>query len=811
MPTKNVDAVFGLKDMFSPKMQKIIKSMEKGGRQLRDMSWKIRKAGKEIKAAGDTMTKALTLPIVAAGAFSVNAYKEVKAGTDNIIKATGATGNQLEEFKNIMTDVAGGVANSFDNIGSTLGEVNTRFGYTGDALKNATSDFEKFAKVTGLEGSESVRLVSRAMGDAGIAADQYSKVLDQLTVAGQASGIAVDQLAENLTKYGAPMRALGLDTEESIALFSSWEKAGVNTEIAFSGMKKAISNWGKEGKNAGEEFKKTLDAIASAPDIANATSLAIEAFGAKAGPDLADAIKNGRFEYSEMLNLIQNSSGSVESAYNDMLGPVEKMQMVMNKIKGPASELGSAIIDTLMPTFDKLAAALTKVTEWFGNLSDGQKTAVVRVAMVVAAIGPLLSIIGRLTIGFGKNLSMYASWLRAFKGAKTEAFGIAGVFGKLGAVMQGNFSGALAGLKGGATKIISLFTAVPLPVLAVVAVIGVLVAAFKHLWDTNEKFRTAILAIWNKIKTTFGDFIQQMRDRIQESGLAEKFAEIAGTVKKLWNSFCNFLGPVFIAAFNLISEVLSVVLNTLIGLFDVFAGIFTGDWKKVWSGLKTIFTGVWNAMKNVFNVFITAFKQKFPGIASVASTVINGIRTLINGIKTTLNGIITFITGVFTGNWSKAWQGVKSIFAGIFTGLGGLIKTPINGVINIVNGVIDRINSIKIDVPDWVPGLGGKNFSVNVSKIPNLATGTDYWKGGIVQVSERGGEIIDLPRGSRVYPHDQSVEMARNQGQTVVEVKIGSLADTMIVREEADIEKIAQTFAAEIKKVLVNRGEVAFS
>ncbi|WP_339501350.1 phage tail tape measure protein, partial [Pseudomonas canadensis] len=155
----------------------------------------------------------------------------------------------------------------------------------------------------------------RAMGDAGIEADEYQSVLDMVAKAAQASGISVDTLADSITKYGAPMRAMGFEMKESIALFSQWEKSGVNTEIAFSGLKKAISNWGKAGKDPREEFKKTLAEIERTPDIASATSLAIEAFGAKAGPDLADAIKGGRFSYQEFLKTIEDSQGTVNQTF----------------------------------------------------------------------------------------------------------------------------------------------------------------------------------------------------------------------------------------------------------------------------------------------------------------------------------------------------------------------------------------------------------------------------------------------------------------------------------------------------------------
>ena len=297
-----------------------------------------------------------------------DAYQQYDEGADNIIKQTGATGQAAEDLQKSYKKVTKSVVGDFDQIGATLGELNTRFGFTGEQLEEATIQFTKFADITGTDAKTAVQLVSRAMGDAGIEADQYSEVLDALTVASQASGISIDNLAANLTKYGAPMRALGFDTQEAIAVFAGWEKAGVNTEIAFSGMKKAISNWAKEGKDSRKEFKKTLDEIAACPDIASATTKAIEVFGAKAGPDLADAIKEGRFEYSDFLDLLQDSKGTVTKTYEATQDGFDKVKLA---IQGGKAEIGSYVselADKYAPQIEQFAtdvvAELKKVIQW---------------------------------------------------------------------------------------------------------------------------------------------------------------------------------------------------------------------------------------------------------------------------------------------------------------------------------------------------------------------------------------------------------------------------------------------------------------
>lgn len=302
------------------------------------------------------------------GQAAIDAYKEYDEGADTVIKATGATGEAAEGLAKSYKKVSKSVVGDFNDIGSALGEINTRFGFTDEKLEEASVQFMQFADITGTDATQAVQLVSRAMGDAGIESDKYSEVLDDLAIAAQASGISVENLTENLTKYGAPMRALGFDTKESIAIFAGWEKAGVNTEIAFSGMKQAISKWSSEGKDARKEFKKTLDEIAACPDIASATTKAIEVFGKKAGPDLADAIQGGRFEYSNFLDLLEGSKGTVTKTYEATQDGFDKVKLA---IQGGRAELGdyvSQLADKYAPQIEEFANktvdAIKDVINW---------------------------------------------------------------------------------------------------------------------------------------------------------------------------------------------------------------------------------------------------------------------------------------------------------------------------------------------------------------------------------------------------------------------------------------------------------------
>ena len=345
------------------------------------------------------------------GREAVEAYKEFDTGRDNVIKTTGATGDAAKKLTDSYSNVASSVKGSFDSIGSAVGEVSTRFGFAGKELETATEDFVKFADITGTDATTAVQLVSRAMGDAGIESKNYKELLDDLATASQASGISVDKLTEMITKYGAPMRALGMDTKDSISIFSAWEKAGVNTEIAFSGMKKAISNWGKANKDPKKEFQKTLDEIEKTPDIATATSKAIEVFGAKAGPDLADAIKGGRFEYSDFLKLLKSSKGTVENTYKTTQSGADNIELALQKVRVKLAKVVDDLVTKNKP----------QIEQFLKSAVDGAKNFLTSIANLFKYIiengDTILAILKGIAVAFitFKVTSIISTVITAFK------------------------------------------------------------------------------------------------------------------------------------------------------------------------------------------------------------------------------------------------------------------------------------------------------------------------------------------------------------------------------------------------------------
>lgn len=274
------------------------------------------------------------------------------------------------------------------------------------------------------------------------------------------------------------------------------------------------------------------------------------------------------------------------------------------------------------------------------------------------------------------------------------------------------------------------------------------------------------------------------------------FAAITGPVGAVIGVILALLAVVLIVrnhmdVFKKSISTMSPVFESLKGHIQNLAGRFT----EFWSIVGPVMSKIGHAL----GIGLTA---AVGGMIAFVSSAIDTLLAFIDGIAIALHGVIDFVTGVFSGNWELAWQGVSDIFTGIVGGIVSLLKGFINSFIYAINGLIGGLNGIKI--PDWVPGVGGK--ALNIPLIPALARGTDNWRGGIVQVHERGGEILDLPQGTRIYPHDVSMQMAKS-GQSQA-INVAKLADTIVVREESDIEKIADALVRKLKASAGNMGGV---
>lgn len=654
------------------------------GQTLEDNADSLKKHGERMETVGTAMIGAST----AVTGASIAAFNEVDAGMDAVVKATGATGDAAQDLGQIVQNVATTVAGSssdWETLGTTVGEVSTRFGFTGQDLEDCSERFLQFSEITGTDAVTAVQLVSRAMGDAGIDASDYGEVLDSLAIASQTSGIEVDRLAGLLTSYGAPMRALGFDTESAIAIFSQWELAGVNTETAFSGMKKAISNWSAEGKDAKVEFGKTLDEIAKCPDIATATTKAIEVFGAKAGPDLADAIQGGRFEYQDFLKVLEGSQGTVEKTFNETTDGVDQINVAQKELQIAGAELGAAFSDTLGPIISDFAGMVHDVAEAFKSLSPEQKEFVAKATLMVGAAGGL-------TLGLGK----------VFQAA-----------GQIGGGLK-SLAGIMPAVKSGWGAITGFIAANPigLGIAAVAAAVAGLTWFFTQTetgkqmwadftawisekWQAVQDFFAGVPAFWSGVWDDVTGKIDSVKQGIAATwdGLKQDAGVLRDTVGREWESMKTSVST---TADNL-KQAVSDKWNQL-----------KQDTQKKIDAIKQGVSDKWNGMKsdvsNIANTIKTQAIEKWEGIK-------RGVHEKVDGIR---NGI------------SEKLTAAKDKALGIFDDMKNRLKEKVQWAYDQISSIVENIKGLF-------------NFSWSLPK-PSLPHITWSWQdvGGIVSIPAFG-------------------------------------------------------------------------
>lgn len=284
-----------------------------------------------------------------------------------------------------------------------------------------------------------------------------------------------------------------------------------------------------------------------------------------------------------------------------------------------------------------------------------------------------------------------------------------------------------------------------------------------------ETVFNVLLSLWNEVLAPIAQFLVDIL-AIALQGVIDVWESwkplIDGLFEKLnwiWNEIfvpiADYISGVFTHTFEEWGKVIETLIPSIEiifqGLIDFFSGVFSGDISKIWEGITEIFQGFDDFLTGVFEIDWT---NSFGNFGKVLNYFFETIDTIWTGIKDIFEGVITFITGVFSGDWEAAWQGVQDIFSGIFDMLSGLIKQPINAVIDIVNGAIDRINGIGFDVPDWVPFIGGESFRIDVPRIPQLAEGGIANKATLSILGEAGTEaVIPLKRNT------QGIEMIANK------------------------------------------------
>jgi phage-related protein len=317
----------------------------------------------------------------------------------------------------------------------------------------------------------------------------------------------------------------------------------------------------------------------------------------------------------------------------------------------------------------------------------------------------------------------------------------------------------------------------------------------------NGKFSTLKDTFQNKL----GGAFQGVTDFLRDSAIP-----VAIDMLENWEKY----EPIFVTLGIIVGALtLAYAANTL-GITTLTGA--TGVWATV-SGLAS---GATTALGAAFTFLTTPIGGIILAVGAVIAIgyllIKNWEEVKAFGIKT-WNGITTFINDKFISKWKAGWNAVKTVFGNIFGGIVNIAKKPINGVIGLVNKAIGGLNKLSVSIPSWVPIVGGQKWGVNIPRIPYLLHGTDNWQGGLAYMNEGGrGELVNLPNGSQVIPHDISVKYAQEAARintfakpieinlegVVIDIDITTEIDTMPIKKktyEYTLRRMDNKYKAELK------------
>lgn len=598
---------------------------------------------------------------VAAGLFEIGSSFD--EAFDNIRIGTGATGPALEALQADMKAVAGAVPASFGDAGKAVTVFSQKLGLTGGPLQTLSSQVLELSRMTGTDLGGNLTAVTDVFNNFGVGAADQSGKLDLLFRASQASGVSVAELAGTMSGAGVVLREVGLSFDQSAGFLATLAKAGVDAGDVMPALSKSLATAAKQGKDASSVFTDTFNAIKGAPSDVAGAGIALDVFGAKAGPKLAALIREGKLSYEDMTAAIAGGGETILGASADTQDFAEKLTMLKNRVFLAIEPIATRVFNKIGEVMDDLGPKVEQLTAWMTEHGDVMKI-------------------------------------------------VAGVLGGVVVI-------ALAAYTISMLAAIAATVAAAAPFIAIGVYIGAMVAAVIYLWNNwdqvwqwvmDHKAYAAIIAILGSVIIVPIVLLVATIKWLQANweNVWSKIQAVTsfawGFIEPIWNAISGYIQNVLIPYFNF--------------LWDVFQNVWTwisNKIREVWNG---IIKPIWDAIYGyIVNYLIPWYQKLWQVVQVVWDAISNAINAAWNVIKGAFFNIINGIATV----WGF-FQTAKDIIGNVFTNIADAISGPFRTAFNFISDAWNNtVGKLSWSVPGWVPVIGGNTISA--PKLPRFETG----------------------------------------------------------------------------------------
>ena len=653
--------------------------------------------GDTLSSAGSVLTKGITTPLIGAGAAAVKTTADFDSSMSKVSAVSGAVGKDFEALRSKAREMGATTKFSASDAADAMNYM-AMAGWKTEDMLGGISGIMNLAAASGEDLATTSDIVTDALTAFGKSAEDSGRLADIMAAASSNANTNVAMMGESF-KYVAPVAgAMGYSMEDTALAIGLLANSGIKAGQGGTALRTMLTNLAKptddikykmnqlgisledgEGnmyslrevmgqlresfsniRMPADEFQSSMADIQSKFDegkisedeYVDATSeLMKQAYGAEGAlkaeaaatiagktgmAGLLAIVGSSEEDFNKLANAIDNSNGTAEEMAKVMQ---DNLNGQITILLSALQELAISVGDILMPKLREFVTKVQDIVDKFNKLTNEQKENLIRWIALAAAIGPVLLIVGKIASGI---------------------HGLISTFNKL--------KTSISLIKSGMTLLGTSIGGISAPVVAVVAVIGVLIAAFVTLWRNNEEFRNNVIKIWKGIQESISGFVDGIKQRFNV--LKTNMSGLVEGLKIIWNGFCKLLAPVFEGAFKGIANILNAVFGVITGLLDVFIGIFTGDWQQAWTGIKEIFTSIWNSLSE-------------------------GVQIALDTIKDVFETVFT----LFGTTWQEAWESIKQFFSDAWNNIVETMKSIAIMLGEAAKNAVDLVISFFSNLP----------------------------------------------------------------------------------------------------------------
>lgn len=687
------------------------------------------------------MSAVFTAPAIAGAAALLKLGDAHDGMLDTIRAGTGATGDELLKLDKIGLAVFSSIPTSMELTGTALTEISRLSGATGKDLENLTKVQLELARVTGTDLAGNVQSTQKAFNNWGVSVQDQTKYLDGLYRTTEQTGVPVATLADQLSQYGPILRQMGFSLEDSIALLGTMGKAGLDTGQLVTGLRTAFKKFGEQGlTDTNAALSNVFTQIKNAPDALKAGGIALDYFGSKAGPALADSIRAGRLEYSDLLEIVKNGDETILDAAASTNDWRENLQILTNrmsvKLLPIADKVFASLNDYGIPALEKISDVVETAAAMFDKMPRGLKQAAGAFGILLVAAGPILVLLGTIMSAIAPALPLIAGLVGPW-GLVIAAVVLFGV------VWKKNLFGIQEKLA---------------PIIDTVKLLG------RYFYDVaTNKIQPGNLAKLPKwlqpIAWVLGRVIKTLRVFVktwQDKGLLAALKTIPVQIRAFGRAVANLAESMGLTrTAKMIRETFTTIAKLVSDVISLVDNLIHGRWSQVWQDLGSI-------ALDLVHLFVGRFKL----LGALLLDVFNLIPWSRIG-SALFDGLVRAGTFMQETGYPWLWAKALELFGALLTGAEGVwtdtlepwfgeLGGKITGVIDLAqNAIYDKGRDLFGWIWSGIASLLGW-FEMQFHAIPNLAisvisqfanyfynAGRDIVSGLWTGISSLGGWLYD--------------------------------------------------------------------